>query len=63
MVCDVGGTVLKLSRYNCARANQFRELGFSSLVHNEDSQPLGMTTSCAKDRGLGGEWAGGRLPI
>ena len=27
---------------------------FSSLVHNEDSQPLRMATDCAKDSGLGG---------
>lgn len=39
------------------------QLEFSSLVHNEDSQPLGMTTDCAKDRGAGGgvQGAGGRL--
>lgn len=38
------------------------QLEFSSLVHNEDSQPLGMTTDCAKDRGAGGgvQGAGGR---
>lgn len=40
------------------------QLEFSSLVHNEDSQPLGMTTDCAKDKGAregSVKGAGGRL--
>lgn len=35
------------------------QLDFSSLVHNEDSQPPAMTTDCAKDRGAGGGVKGG----
>lgn len=49
--------LLKLSRYNNS------QLDFSSLVHNEDSQPLGMTTDCAKDRGGGDGGLGERYPI
>lgn len=45
--------LLKLSRYNNS------QLDFSSLVHNEDSQPLAMTTDCGKDRGVGGGVTGG----
>lgn len=43
--------LVKLSRYNSPSIQGTVKLDFCSLVHNEDSQPLGMKTDGAKDRG------------